>query len=151
MEAKGINGQLELTADVVRIRRKGMMSLLTQGAKGDKDILISQVTSVQFKAANMLTNGYIQIGFSGGKESKGGLMDAVKDENTVMFKRGQQETFEAFRDELNRRMLAARKPAASAPAPLDFTAQLERLARLREQGVLTDEEFQAQKARVLGG
>jgi hypothetical protein len=148
MEAKGINGQLELTPDVVRIRRKGMMSLLTQGAKGDKDILISQITSVQFKPANMLTNGYIQVAFSGGKESKGGLMDAVKDENTVMFKRGQQQAFEAFRDELNRRMLAARKPAAAAP--VDFTVQLERLAKLREQGVLTDEEFQAQKARILG-
>lgn len=152
MQAKGVNGQLEMTEDVVRIRRKGLMSLLTQGSKGDKEILISQMTSVQFKPANMLTNGYIQFGFSGGKESKGGLLDATKDENTVMFRSGQRAEFEAFRDELNRRMIASRRATSTASAtPIDFTAQPERLAKLREQSILTDEEFQAQKARILGG
>ena len=32
----------------------------------------------------------------------------------------------------------------------DRISQLERLAELREQGVLTDSEFQAEKARILG-
>lgn len=45
-------------------------------------------------------------------------------------------------------------PAASAPqgasAP-NVTTELERLADLRARGVLTEEEFQAQKARILGG
>ena len=31
-----------------------------------------------------------------------------------------------------------------------FVSQLERLARLHEQGYLTREEFEAQKARLLG-
>jgi hypothetical protein len=38
-------------------------------------------------------------------------------------------------------------PAAPAPDPV---AQLKELAALKEQGVLTDEEFAAQKARILG-
>jgi hypothetical protein len=33
----------------------------------------------------------------------------------------------------------------------DRLEQLERLARLREQGVLTGEEFEAEKRRILGG
>jgi hypothetical protein len=32
----------------------------------------------------------------------------------------------------------------------DRISQLERLAKLREQGALTDSEFQAEKARILG-
>lgn len=41
--------------------------------------------------------------------------------------------------------------AAAAPAPAaDPIAQLERLAALRDRGVLTESEFQAQKARLLG-
>jgi hypothetical protein len=32
----------------------------------------------------------------------------------------------------------------------DRISQLERLAKLREQGILTDSEFQAEKARILG-
>jgi Short C-terminal domain len=38
---------------------------------------------------------------------------------------------------------------AAAPAP-DPIEQLKELAALKEQGVLTEEEFAAQKARVLG-
>jgi hypothetical protein len=42
-------------------------------------------------------------------------------------------------------------PAPAAPASQDDTiAQLERLGALKNQGVLTEEEFQAQKAKILG-
>lgn len=37
-----------------------------------------------------------------------------------------------------------------APAPDDRLAQLERLAKLRDSGALTDEEFAAEKRRLLG-
>ena len=40
-------------------------------------------------------------------------------------------------------------PQASQGAP-STTTELERLAKLRDDGVLTEEEFQAQKAKVLG-
>ena len=47
---------------------------------------------------------------------------------------------------------AAPPPAApAAPEPQEDTiAQLERLGALKNQGVLTEEEFQAQKAKILG-
>ncbi|MFI6978484.1 SHOCT domain-containing protein [Embleya sp. NPDC050154] len=47
---------------------------------------------------------------------------------------------------------AAPPPAAAPPAaaPADPIAQLKDLAALKEQGVLTDDEFAAQKARILG-
>ncbi|WP_415950138.1 SHOCT domain-containing protein [Streptomyces sp. KLOTTS4A1] len=42
------------------------------------------------------------------------------------------------------------QPAAPAPAaPVDRVAQLTALAELKAQGLLTDEEFAAEKARVL--
>ena len=41
------------------------------------------------------------------------------------------------------------EPAPAAPQA-DPIAQLKELAALREQGVLTDEEFAAQKAKILG-
>lgn len=45
-------------------------------------------------------------------------------------------------------------PAAAAPAAPsedDTITQLEKLAALKQQGILTDEEFAAQKAKILGG
>jgi hypothetical protein len=41
-------------------------------------------------------------------------------------------------------------PAAPAPAEDDTSAQLEQYAKLHAQGVLTDEEFAAAKAKILG-
>jgi hypothetical protein len=44
---------------------------------------------------------------------------------------------------------AAAPPPAAAPAA-DPIAQLKELAELKDQGVLTEEEFAAQKAKLLG-
>ena len=56
-----------------------------------------------------------------------------------------------FADHINQRVAAARAPsapAAQAAAP-DLAGQLERLAKLRDQGILTDAEFEAQKQKLL--
>jgi membrane protease subunit (stomatin/prohibitin family) len=46
---------------------------------------------------------------------------------------------------------AAQQQAAPAAAPQDdLAAQLESLAKLRDQGILTEEEFSAKKAQILG-
>ncbi|MDX6586840.1 MAG: hypothetical protein QOI31_1313 [Solirubrobacterales bacterium] len=42
------------------------------------------------------------------------------------------------------------EPAAAPPAQADPIAQLRELGELHESGVLTDEEFAAQKAKILG-
>jgi hypothetical protein len=45
---------------------------------------------------------------------------------------------------------AAAQQAAAAPAPDDTLSQLQQLADLKQQGLLTDEEFSAAKAKLLG-
>src|SRR4029079_7282592 len=49
--------------------------------------------------------------------------------------------------ELNQSRMRGSGSSASAPSP---TTELERLADLRAKGVLTEAEFQAQKAKILG-
>jgi hypothetical protein len=44
---------------------------------------------------------------------------------------------------------AAPAPAA-APAGGDYTGELEKLAQLRDQGVITSEDFEAKKRQLLG-
>jgi Short C-terminal domain len=41
-------------------------------------------------------------------------------------------------------------PPQAAPAEPDMTDQLQDLAKLHEQGILTDEEFAAKKKEILG-
>ncbi|HEX2424116.1 MAG TPA: SHOCT domain-containing protein [Actinomycetota bacterium] len=48
---------------------------------------------------------------------------------------------------------AAPPPAAGpapAPAPQDDMAQIQQLATMKDQGLLTEEEFQAKKKQILG-
>jgi hypothetical protein len=44
---------------------------------------------------------------------------------------------------------AAASAPAAAPEP-EYVGELERLAQLRDQGILSDEEFEAKKKQVLG-
>ena len=47
--------------------------------------------------------------------------------------------------------VAAQQAAApAAPAATDTTAQIQKFAELKAQGILTDEEFAAAKAKLLG-
>lgn len=41
-------------------------------------------------------------------------------------------------------------PPQAAPAQPDYTAELERLAKLRDDGVITAEDFEAKKKQILG-
>ncbi len=45
---------------------------------------------------------------------------------------------------------AAQTPVLQASQPIDVVSQLERLAALKTQGILTEEEFQGQKRKMLG-
>ncbi len=40
--------------------------------------------------------------------------------------------------------------AEAAPKPYDYTYELERLAKLRDKGIITDKEFNAKKKQLLG-
>ena len=144
--AKGVNGTLELLENRVRIKRKGALSLMLHGLKGDKEILIKQISSIQFKKASNFTNGYIQFAFLGGTEAHGGLLQATQDENTVVFNKWQMSAFEEIKSILEEKMVESTKEVKSGSSLND----LEKLAELKDKGVITEEEFEAKKKQILG-
>lgn len=139
MIAEGYNGRMELHDGAVVITRK----LFFGRSKGAKSIVVNSISAVQFKPCG-LTAGYLQLAFSGSKESKGGLMDAASDENTIMFYKKAQPQFEALRDEIERQR------ARPAQASQTVAEQIAAFARLRDEGILTQEEFDAKKRQLLG-
>jgi hypothetical protein len=62
----------------------------------------------------------------------------------------QQDQQQAYADQQAYAAQAPPPPPPAMPAP-DPLAQLQELANLKAQGVLTDAEFEAQKARILAG
>ena len=62
----------------------------------------------------------------------------------------QQEKYAAQEQPQEVQYVQAPPAAAPAPAEDDSMAQLEQLADLHTKGILTDEEFAAKKAQILG-
>jgi hypothetical protein len=147
---KGHNGQVELTADSLTIHRRGVLGFLTQGLKGEKRIPYVSISAVQFKKAGLL-NGYIQFSILGGIEARGGAFDAATDENSIMFRSSQNADFARLRDEIERRVAAAKASTAPMAGAASTAEQLSKLAELLEKGLLTQAEFMAEKVKLLGG
>lgn len=58
---EGVNGQIELLYSRIEITRKGVVAFLGHGLDGTKIIFLKNLTAIQFKEADKLTNGYIHL------------------------------------------------------------------------------------------
>jgi hypothetical protein len=155
IEAKGHNGQITFDGQQITITRRGFLARTTVG-KGQKTFHISQISSVQWKPAGPFVNGFIAFSVSGGNERRSRFgsqtTSAVSDENSVVFTSRQKTTFEQLRAAIEAAIAAQHAPAAAtASAPISVADELAKLAALRQQGIITDADFQQQKQRLLGG
>lgn len=97
----GVDGQIYLYGNRIVIKRKGALAKVNHGFfKGEKEIFLSQISGIQVKKAGMLFNGYIQFTLSGGIEGRKGIMEATKDENSVMFSMGQNKNVEMIKNKI---------------------------------------------------
>lgn len=146
MIAKGSNGILYLIGDRIRISRKGLGSFLLQGLKGDKDININDISAVQLKKSGVLVKGYIQFTFNGSAETKKGIFDATKDENSILFTN--TKDFEKIRDEIQKRMTQLKSHSSPTYQP-SIPEQIKQISELKEQGIISEEEFEKKKKELL--
>jgi len=144
-EFKGYNGTLILT-DTGAIIKRGAKGFLLGGGmlRGDKTIPYSSIVAVQMKKAGM-TAGDLQLTLRGGSEAKSGLFQSTKDENTVNFHSGKNKIFEEAKQLIEERINAGSQSNKSSN--LD---ELEKLAELKEKGIISEEEFNAKKKSILG-
>lgn len=154
IEVKGHNGQITFDGQYVTITRRGFLARTSVG-KGEKRIHISQISSVQWKPAGPFVNGFIQFATAGGNErrSKFGSQtsSAIHDENSVIFTTKHRAAFEELRKHIEAAIAAHHTPAAPAAAAGSVADEITKLAALRDQGAITEAEFQQQKQRLLEG
>jgi hypothetical protein len=140
----GVNGQVEVYPNKVRIRRKGVLSKLTQGLfAGEKDIYFQQIGSILVKRAGLMTRGYISFAPLGAVERRKGLLGTTHDENAVRFRRNQSAVVEDIRRYIEAHL------GAPTPPP-DVADQLRKFGELRDSRFLTSAEFEAKKKELLG-
>jgi hypothetical protein len=64
--------------------------------------------------------------------------------------RHRQEQKWATQDQATYEQQAPPAPPEAAPGGGDYTAELEKLAKLRDEGVISPEDFEAKKKQLLG-
>ena len=75
-----------------------------------------------------------------------GTAGAVRHRQDQRYARQDQEAYE---QQMAEQQEAMAQQAPAAPAEDDKYAQLQQLAELKQQGILTEEEFAAEKAKIL--
>lgn len=145
---KGVMGVLEVYEDKVTITPKGVTGFLTKGLKGTKTIPLFSISAIQFKKSG-ITNGYLQFTVPGGNESKAGLRAAAYDENSFIF-RGKNEKALEIKEYIEERIQQLRNPQVTSSGP-SLSDELQKLADLKAQGILSEEEFQTAKRRLIEG
>lgn len=171
--AEGPTGSVYFDGKTITVTRTGTWAHLTQMA-GKVSIPIELVARVRFVPAR-LTQGQGFIQFvrkddpladvrhrSYGRKDEYG--DANLDELSCRFRRTQQRAFEEVRDAVAAAIGVPVVPelleGENEDSPLDFsskgaavkpdvTDQIRKLAELRDDGILTEEEFAKKKAELL--
>jgi hypothetical protein len=145
----GVNGQLELYADKVVIKRKGALAKMTQGFfKGDKTIYLKQISGIQVKPGGTFVNGYIQFTLPGGNESVKGINAATKDENTVVFNKKDNDLVQKIKAKIEE--LQASMNSGTVVQQVSAADEIKKFKELLDEGVITEEEFNQKKKQLLG-
>lgn len=147
---KGLSEVLAVFEDKLTITPRGALGSLVKGHKGSKAIPFSCVSAIRFKEAGPLFNGFIQFSIPGGKESGGGIFTALLHENTFLFTgRDKNAQASAIIQFIEAAMRKSRGPQPTAGAA-SVSDELQKLAQLRDQEILSDEEFQSAKRKLIG-
>ncbi len=151
------DGRTKLVIDGAKIiiSRPGAFAKLSHGFTGEKTILIKDISAVQFKPAGM-TAGYLQFIFPGSIEQKSGAINGAINENIIYFSSGFnnkevnarakeiKEYIENYNLNTNQNNNVINIHNSS-----DKYDKLTKIKKLLDDGVLTQEEFETEKKKIL--
>ena len=143
---EGASGSLDVYETKIVITSKGLSGFLTKGISGSKEIPYSSITAIQYKEAGGFLNGYIQFTIRGGKESKGGLFDATRDENSFVFIQANNEEMKKAKDFIQERIGNNNNGIVRQEG---IATKISKLKDLEEKCIISSSEFQAAKKKIL--
>ncbi|MCY7683278.1 SHOCT domain-containing protein [Bacillus velezensis] len=114
----------------------------------EKEIQIKSISAVEMKKPGKILAGYISFIFSGSKEASGKwVIDAAKNENTLMIGKKQYPDFLKCKELIDQYIEEAQSSSAAAgPSDAD---ELMKWAALKDSGAITEEEYEVKKREIL--
>jgi len=117
------------------------------GFLGTKRVPRSNITSVSWKEPGDWLAGFMVLDILGERPPSPHASPNVQNQNRLQYERVDRDKFAALRDWIE---AGRENKSDQAPASPSVADEIAKLGKLREQGLLTDEEFTAQKAKLLG-
>ena len=138
IKLKWRDNELELGGDQVIIRKNDLVSSFKYGTNGDHAIAIASITAIQVRHADLLNAGRIVFLYPGSTEDPDVFHFGMELNQKV-------DEFKSTVDSIMRSIRQTPLVAASANLP----EEIRKLADLKQQGLLSEKEFEAAKKKLL--
>ncbi len=158
MELKATNGVLFVYEDRVVISRKTFTGFMMQGLAGDRTLYFTDVQSVEYRKPTMLANGYMQFIIAGTPytNSRPGLLASSKqsaeDPNTLILRAFNKNT--PIEAEKAHKIILSRlnhfRAQRNSSAGVSSADELRKYKSLLDEGIISREEFELKKQKLLG-
>ena len=158
-EFKGQNGIIIVYDECLAISRKSFGGFISQGgSSGERRYFYKDINAIEYKKPTFIANGYFKVLTAGSVESnaKVGIfsssMDSMKDQNTVVLrafnKKVGEETDRIYNLVMEKITKSKKNGDTQSNSKMD---ELKKLGELKASGVLSEEEFQKEKEKLLNG
>jgi hypothetical protein len=135
LEATAGGAFIGIKDKVVIIRNSGWLTSIGSGkTQGQKTIPIKSISSIQFRAGSDEKEGSIKL-------------DAAGDESTISFHKSRTLEFEKIKERINFLMENLNNSKSLQISEAD---ELAKFAKLRDEGIITEDEFLRKKGQILG-
>lgn len=154
---KGQNGIIIVYDEYVAISRKSFGGFISQGgSSGERKYFYKDINAIEYKKPTFVANGYFKILLAGSAETnaKVGIlsssMESMKDQNTVILRAFSKKVGEQT-DEIYELIMKKLSDAKNTVNTLSSSKMddLKKLGELKVSGVLTEDEFQKEKTKLL--
>jgi len=127
-------------------------NILRGGSTGGKRLLYSTISAIQFMEPAGVSVGFIQFTYPGSIESKGGIIAAINDENSIPVSPQNLELAREIVKFIEEKRQEAKSPAGQTVVNQQVSSadEILKYKSLLDSGVITQDEFDAKKKQLLG-
>lgn len=131
------------------IAKKNVFTLLVTNKffNGEKKFYYSDLTSVQFRAPGMLSDGYLEFEYPGSRS--GNNANAYTSENAIAFTKKELPVMEDIYKYIDGK-IREYKTKGNVTVQQSSAEELKKFKELLDNGIITQEEFDVKKKQLLG-
>ena len=154
LECDGVGHTVTLFPTKVEISGKKSLTGMLVAGGSSQIIRIKNITDVEFKEAGGLIRGYIQFRTpSSGNTKQGGMLsgfEVADDPNTVHFTKEENENFLKLKSKIEELLDERESGNMVNSSQLSSADELKKFAELKDQGIISEKEFESKKKELLG-